>query len=475
MAKTPFLIAALLVAGGIVHPLYSQQDRNLPAKDPSSTVAAKQIRISGDYTVTGARTFDRAAAVELMHGGKFVKGQGGRLIFKRPPKTPRQQIFEGFLAGEVIFEGGCQVSPQWWGASGNGNPGAAAANVAAINAALAAVANSGGSVLLDGLYYVNDTIRPLSGSKLAAAGRGVIVAVPKLPLGNPPPPLGHYLIAIDGQSAVTIDGIELDGNRTGQVQDARHACGGVLFVKSSGCTITNCKVHDCNGQTTGGAIGNGIRTNTATDILISKNQLSSNNGCGINVYYDSRRVRVAHNTLWNNTEIGIESEGRRGVDYTNHRNSMITICGNKISSNTEPRRLGDHSILVDWTDNSAILGNECKNSRSNGIEILGSRQVTVAGNRCENHGQAGPPAIWAAISVTAETYGEDGRSQNVTIRDNRIAGSRHGIYVNTANRVLITANKITGAIHDALKIGAGTVDVSVSGNDCGPPKNKSDR
>jgi parallel beta-helix repeat protein len=467
MRKTLHLLGAMLIAGGIVHPLYSQQDRNLPARDPSSTVAAKHITIGSANTVSGTRTFDRSVVVDVASGGKFIKEARGRLIFKRQPKAPRRQIFEGFLAGEVVFEGGCTVSPQWWGASAAGDPAAATANVAAINAALAAVSNSGGTVLLDGLYYVNGTLRPRSGSKLTAAGHAVIKAVPHLPLHS-----GHYLIEIDGQSAVTIDGIELDGNRTGQVQDAAHACGGLLVVRSSRSTIANCKIHDCNGQTTGGAIGNGIRTNTAMDILISKNQLYSNNGCGINVYFDSRRVRVTDNTIWNNTEIGIESEGRCGADYTNHRNSLITISGNTISGKTKPGRVDDHSILVDWNDNVVILDNECKNNNHNGIEILGSRQVTVAGNRCANNGDVGPPATWAGIRVTAEGYGENGRSQHVTIRDNRIAGSQHGIYVDTADHVLITANQIAGTVHDALKIAAGTAEVSVAGNDCGPPKKK---
>ena len=78
------------------------------------------------------------------------------------------------------------------------------------------------------------------------------------------------------------------------------------------------------------------------------------------------------------------------------------------------------------------------------------RQVTVAGNHFANNGDVGPPATWAGISVTAEGYGENGRSQSVTIRDNRIAGSQHGIYVDTADHVLITANKIAGTVHDAV-------------------------
>ena len=366
------------------------------------------------------------------------------------------------------------MSPQWWGASAAGDPAAAAANVAAINTALAAVANSGGAVSLDGLYYVNGTIRPRSGSKLIAAGRGTIKAVPHLPLWKLPP-LGRYLIEIDGQSGVIIDGIELDGNRTRQVQDSGHAYGGILIVRSSHSTIANCKVHDCNGQTTGGAIGNGIRTNAATDILISKNQIYSNNGCGINAYFDSQRVRLSDNTIWNNTDIGIESEGRCGADYAHHRSTMITITGNHISGKTDRGRVDDHSILVDWTDQALIVDNECKNNNHNGIEILGCRQVTVAGNRCANNGDVGPPATWAGIRVTAECYREDGRSLDVAIRDNRIAGSQHGIYVDTATRVRVTGNKVTGTIHDALKIAAGTADVSVSGNDLGPPKKKSVR
>jgi parallel beta-helix repeat protein len=424
---------------------------------PHPETAPKEIKIAGPYTVTGAVTFDRSAVVEVASGGKFIKGAHGRLIFKRPPNAPRRKIFEEFSAGEVVFEGGRVVSPEWWGASAAGDPAAATANVAAINAALAAVANSGGAVLLDGLYYVNGTLRPRSGSKLTAAGRGVIKAVPHLPLHQ-----GRYLIEIDGQSAVAIDGIELDGNRTGQIQDSQHAHGGILVVRSSRCRITNCKVHDCNGQTTGGAIGNGIRTNNATDILISKNQIYSNNGCGINVYFSSRGIRVTDNTVWNNTEIGIESEGRCGVDYMNHRNAMITITGNHISGKTDRGRLDDHSILVDWNDKVVILDNECKNNNHNGIEILGSHEVTVAGNRCANNGDVGPPATWAGIRVTAEGYAENGRSQDVTIRDNRIVGSQHGIYVDTATRVRVTGNKISHTLHDALKIAAGTAEVSMS-------------
>ncbi len=75
--------------------------------------------------------------------------------------------------------------------------------------------------------------------------------------------------------------------------------------------------------------------------------------------------------------------------------------------------------------------------------------------------------------MTAEGYGENGRSKNVTIRDNRITGSQHGIYVDAADHVLISANKIAGTVHEALKIAAGTADVSVSGNECGLPKKKS--
>jgi parallel beta-helix repeat protein len=447
-----------MVASGILRPLYAQQDRSLPA-----------LKVSGVYTVTGTKTFDQSAAIEVAPGGKFVKGANGRLIFKRQPKAARRPIFEGFSAGDVVFEAACVVWPEWWGASATGDPATATANVAAINAALAAVANSGGAVRLDGLYYIDNPIRPRSHSQLSGAGRGIIKAVSHLPLWKLPP-LGRYLIEIDGQSAITIDGIELDGNQTGQVQDSQHAYGGIILVRSSRCGITNCKIHDCNGQTTGGAIGNGIRTNAATDIVISKNQLYSNNGCGINVYFSSKRICVTDNTIWNNTEIGIESEGRRGVDYTNHRNTAITIAGNRISGKTDARRVDDHSILVDWTDNAAVVGNECKNNNHNGIEILGCRGVTVAGNRCTKNGDVGPPRTWAGIRVTAECFGENGRSQDVTICDNQIAGSQHGIYVDTADRVLITANKVTETVHDALKIGLGTADVSVSGNDLGLPK-----
>ena len=228
-----------------------------------------------------------------------------------------------------------------------------------------------------------------------------------------------------------------------------------LFTgSSSDVTIENSKIHDFNGQTTGGATGNGIRTNASSSILISNNQIYSNNGCGINLYYSSTGVQVLNNTISDNTEIGIESEGRNGTNYTNYRNSSITLTGNVITGATEAGRLSDHCVLADWTDGAAISSNQCTNNNHNGIEILGCNNAVVSGNYCANNGDVGAPYTWAGVSVTAEGYGTNGRSSNTTINNNQIVGSQYGIYLDTGTGTVASGNTISGTPNSALTIGA---------------------
>jgi parallel beta-helix repeat protein len=429
------------------------------------TPPTKVIAIRENETVVGVRVFDETSLAEVSGSGGFTRGDGGRLVFKRLPKAPRSQIFHGFTPGDVVFEAGCfgpkdVVLPEWWGANNSGEPtsASASANVVAINATLAAVAKSPLAVSLNGVYFINEKIRPQSGNRLMGDGHGVLKAVANISLRQ-----GECLVVIDGQSDVTIDGIEVDGNRASQKQDVDHVYGGIIVIRSNHCAIKNCKVHDCNGQLNGGAVGNGIRTHAASDITISGNEIYSNNGCGINIYNRSARIRIANNRIFNNCEIGIESEGR-GENYTDFRNSAITIENNDIRGSDEPGRRDDHSILVDWTDHSTITGNRCCNSTHNGIEILGCTDILVAENHCEKNGDVGPPYSWAGVRVTAEGFHANGHSSNIIIRDNEIVGSQYGVYLDTADHVRVLSNKITKAIHGSLMVGGLTDAVEVSGN-----------
>ncbi len=465
-ARTLILVLVIAAAGmlGTAARIHAQDAKDPDTKSASPSGPIKEDRIAANQNIVGTKVFDETVSVEIVSGGKFTKGTNGKLIFKRLPKAPRSQIFDGFAPGDILFEAGCfeaagVVPPEWWGANNTGDPTSAHANVAAINAALVAVAGSPLAVSLSGLYYVDGQICPPSGSRLIAADRGGIRAVSNVAL-----PVGHSLIEIQGQANVTVDGIEVDGNRTNQKQDADHSYGGVRVVRSSHCAITHCKIHDCNGSITGGGIGNGVRTHVATDVLISDNDIYANNGCGINVYNDSHNIRVVNNSIHGNREIGIESEGRSGINYTDHRNTTITISGNRIVGSPDRHQLNDHAILVDWTDDAEVSDNHCEDSQHNGIEILGSRKILISGNHCARNGDVGPPFTWAGVRVTAEGFGENGRSSHVTIRDNQIVGSQYGIYVDTADHVVITGNKVTAARHGALMVAAGTTEIDVSGN-----------
>jgi len=417
-------------------------------------------RLTADQTVTGLQTFDSAEPLTVVGKAKFIKGDGGKLTFRRPPRAPRTQIFYGFAPDDISFgtatSNACDsVFPEWWGAAGNGDPANAKANVAAINAALAAVANTRLAVALEGTYLIDGKIFPRSGSTLR--GPGTVKAIPHLAL-----PPHSYLIEVRNQTDVTVEGVGVDGNRLNQAQDAAHTFGGIFVVESTRCIVKKCNVHDCNGPVTGGGCGNGIRTHKASDVLIADNTITSNNGCGINIYFSSKRIQAVRNTILNNTEIGIESEGRNGTNYADFRNTDILLFDNDISGHTESDRREDHGILVDWTDETTVLSNRCKMSRSNGIEILGCRDVVIAGNRCENFGGKRPTDPWAAIRVTAERYGKDGRSSNVSIFGNTVTQSLHGIYLDAADNVVVGKNTITEILcNETLTVGAGVSDLRV--------------
>lgn len=418
-------------------------------------------RLTADRTVTGLRTFDGTEPLTIVGKAKFIKGDGGKLTFRRPPHAPRAQIFCGFSPDDITFgtaaSNACDsVFPEWWGATGNGDPASAKANVEAINAALAAVVNTRLTVALEGTYVIDGKILPRSGSTLR--GPGTAKAIPHLAL-----PPHSYLIEIRGQTDVTVEGVGVDGNRLNQAQDAAHTFGGIFVVESARCIVQNCNVHDCNGPLAGGGCGNGIRTHKASDVLIAGNTIASNNGCGINLYFSSKRIQAVRNTILNNTEIGIESEGRNGTNYSDFRNTDILLFDNDICGHTEPDRREDHGILVDWTDEATVLSNRCKMSRSNGIEILGCRAVVIAGNRCENFGGTKPTDPWAAIRVTAERYGEDGRSSNVSIFGNTLTRSLHGVYLDAADNVVVGKNAITEVLSkEAVKVGQGVSNLRLS-------------
>lgn len=421
---------------------------------------ASRVQVVKDLIVVGTRTYDESMSVEIVGGAKFIKGVNGKLVFKRLPNASRSQIFEGFAPGDVVFETACAeagrvVFPEWWGATGNDKPASAKTNAVAINAALAAVGNSHLAVSLSGTYYINDRLLPRSGSTLTAEGNGAVKVVPAF---SPPP--DYHMIEVLGQQDVAIDGIEVDGNRTNQTQDAAHTYGGVFFKDSSRCIVKNCRVHDCNGPLTGGACGNGVRTHVATDITIADNVIHSNNGCGVNLYFSSKRIQVSGNTIRNNTEIGIESEGRNGTNYRDNRNSAITIRNNDIAGSTVPNRIADHSILIDWTDDAVVAANQCRASPHNGVEILGCHNVMIAENHCDRIGCNSPHA-WAGIHVTAEAFGQDGRSSNVTICKNTIVGSQHGIRLDTADHISVVGNRITGWIRGDIDLGPATSHIKV--------------
>ncbi len=397
--------------------------------------------------------------LEIRKGG--VLNNTTAVTIAGPFEAGRYTVFKG--SGAVILSGVStpQIFPEWWGAAGDNQTTSATINVTAINAALAVANGTLLPVSLTGTYYINGQITPGSNSKLISDGSGVLKAVPSIS-GIA---AGDYLISVNGQTNFNIDRVEVDGNRTNQTQDSGHAFGGVIFLNSTNCAITNSRVHDMNGQLTGGAVGNGIRTWQSGNILIANNAIYSNNGCGMNLFFSSANITVIGNRIWNNTEIGIESEGRNGTDYTNYRNSQLTIANNHILGKSDVSRLDDHSILLDWTDSSTITGNFCGYNNHNGIEVLGAHEITITGNMCVNNGDTGAPYIWAGIKVTAEGFGESGRCMNITVTGNQVSTSQYGIHIDTAYYVIVNGNNVTAVPNSAMRLDGGNYELNITNND----------
>lgn len=411
----------------------------------SPSAAGKTIVITSPLSVNKL-TVPKDRHLRFSGGGQLVVADGETITLP-VPDAGRYKIFGG--AGKVKITGGT-VYPEWWGArSGNGATNASA-NVAAVNAALSSGLdrNNPITVSLEGLYYVDNRIYPKSASRLVGRNNGCIKAVPNISI-----PIWAYLVDVDGQSDVIIDSIEIDGNRLSQHQDSKHSFGGIICQNSTNCSITNNKIHDTNGQLTGAAAGHGIRTLNADNVSILNNMVYSCNGDGINLFFNSTAILVSHNVLHNNSEIGIESEGRKDTDYRNHRNHNITIVGNIIRGHSDAKRISDHSILLDWTDSAIISNNQCLDNRHNGIEVLGCRSVSISNNICQNNGDVGYPYVWAGISVVSESFGADGKNENIIITGNQIKGSQFGINIDTVSDIFISGNFIAAVKNCGVMIG----------------------
>jgi len=413
-------------------------------------VTRKTIQFAGDLTVSADLVVPYNIELLPINGAVIDHGVHSFTYNGSTERWPNARVLTG--SGPITFGSPSSLRVEWVGGRADGLISSAAANTAAI---LAMASSSNASIdLSPGVYYIDGQIGTTASNVSFEGNKTTIRAIPSCTLSG-----GSYLMGVTG-SNVTINNIEFDGNKANQ---PTNQFGGVIFWQSSkGCTLSNCSVHGFPGVLTGGAIGNGVRVSIASDIKILNNRIYNNNGCGINLLQSCINVLIDGNTILDNTEQGIESEGRNGTDYVNYRNRFITITHNYIDGLVDVSRPSNQNVLVDWSDYVSVSNNICAGTKGQNIEILGSTNVLVSGNTCINGKNGG-------ITVTAEAYGTNGFNSNITISNNTITQTSatyagNGINLDSSSSTIISGNNIKLLVNHAMRLTDNLNNTSINDN-----------
>ena len=142
--------------------------RNLSATDfkvaPAQTY--KTVTISGRNHVQEDLVIPHNINLKFENGGMFQVEQGASVTINGSFEAPMQQIFQG--PGKVFIGPGkvSEISPQWWGARGNGQND----DTAAIQSAIDSI--SSGVITLPPGIYINTGLTVKGDFTLRGSGRG---------------------------------------------------------------------------------------------------------------------------------------------------------------------------------------------------------------------------------------------------------------------------------------------------------------
>ncbi|MDD4877141.1 MAG: right-handed parallel beta-helix repeat-containing protein, partial [Dehalococcoidales bacterium] len=221
-----------------------------------------------------------------------------------------------------------------------------------------------------------------------------------------------------GNSNIVIDGLELDGNS--QLY-------GILFYKCADSVVKNCSVYSLSSL--------GIRFWDCTDSDIENNLVFDINGTGIGISSLLYSAGATNTSLRNNVTKNTVRECDEECIEVEFGAYDTTVEGNRCINETAP---GDCINIDDWTVESKVLNNTCKNAVANGIDINRTRNSVCTGNSCE---------------MSTTTYSASGikvaYSSGVHISDNKIIwySSRvntRGIYILDSFAVTASFNILNG-------------------------------
>jgi len=408
------------------------------------------------------------------------------------------------------------VDAKSYGAMGDG----ATDDTAAINAALAALSTTGGTLVISpssGSYMIDalTSITPSSNTDIRIEKDATLEAITNASPNYAVVQLtsvdnvriyggghikgekdthsgisgeGGMCIRMDAATNVVVEGIQIsDGWGDGIYVGADPA------GQSSNITIRGNRVFDnrrnnisivdgdsgvITGNTTYGAgTANGVGINLepganedVTNWTVTNN-LCYSNGVGIvavtrfgPLISTVRNITITGNICRNNTQLGIAVGRMLGCTVSGNTCSNNTESGISVSSGSHITILPNLGVVAGITSDITVVGNNCFNNTESGIYLQATGSfanlsgVTVSGNTCGGNAENG-----IAIEKTTAQVCED-----ITITGNVSKGNTlSGLYIERANDFSITGNSFLDNGKQGIELtgsGSDTFGMLVSSN-----------
>jgi VCBS repeat-containing protein len=353
----------------------------------------------------------------------------------------------------------------------------------AIQAAINAAAKAGGGVVYvpAGTYIVGPGGADVSDgaielpSNITLQGAGMGVTVLKL-ADNVAQQINGFVRTPYGVAThdVALLDLTLDGNRANNTVKVNGFFTGTApgsTAEASNITINHVETRDFTGygfdpheRTTGLTIENSVAHGNHLDGFVADFQLDGvfrnneaygNDRHGFNIVTSTSGFLLDNNVAHDNGGTGITIQ--RGSDpsyaFTNH----VTVQGGSVYGNAGA------GIDVKLADQIQLTGIAIHDNGKDGVQVLGSTNVTIDHNTIENNGQGASSGYYDAVVISDQLDSYSGNTfyaGNVAVTNNTIdsAGTilpAYGIAEQSAQSPLVN---FTGNTIDGMKFGDVTMD-----------------
>jgi len=398
--------------------------------------------VDSSDTLAANLTIPSTLTLKIPQGGMIVKASTYTLAINGPFEAGLYQVFSGFDAGDVTFDGDPQNHcPEWWGAIGDGTTD----DAIPLQSYFTAIDSP---VIPAGKTYIVGTQLTASRSNFHLTLNGTIKWKASTAGG---------IIEIRGAIGAYIDNVAvsgtgtIDGNRDNQTGTSiRH---GIGFRYVNGVSISGITIKMVGNLAGGAAYGKGIYVANCTNVRINNNYL----------YGNILSIAIAEGS-GEAPAIVLPADSGQDIQITNNYIDQVsgTYAGvDAISAHVKRSTIISGNIIKNVT---AVFQGIWTNAIDAGSGIKG----VISGNTLYNTGHAGivaetdattPGAYYWVITgnhidtVDVEGIGAFGKS---VISNNIILNSGYsGIATSGGDNTLISGNYVDD------EAGGGTLDIGI--------------